>query len=58
VLAYYTDNKLDQEDLIPVNKAIYHAYHNVYLANPSPLNSSIDSTSKNKLDSRFEAVDR
>jgi hypothetical protein len=58
VPAYYADDELDQEDLVPVNEAIYHAYYDVYLANPSPLDSGIDSASENELGGHSEIVDR
>jgi hypothetical protein len=41
-----------------VNKAIYNAYYNVYLANPLPLDSGTDSNSENELGGRPRAVDR
>jgi hypothetical protein len=41
-----------------VNKAIYTAYHDVYLANLLPLDSGIDSNLENELSGRPKAVDR
>jgi hypothetical protein len=58
VPAYYADDELDQEDLVPVNEAMYHAYHDVYLANPSPPDSGIDSASENELGGHSGVVDR
>jgi hypothetical protein len=56
--AYYINNKLNQENLVLVNKAIYYAYYNIYLANLSPLNLGIDNTLENKLGGCFKIVDR
>jgi hypothetical protein len=58
VLAYYINNELNQEDLVLVNKAIYYAYYNVYLANLSPLNLDINSALENELGGYFKVVDR
>jgi hypothetical protein len=57
VQAYYADDELDQEDWVLVNETMYNAYHDVYLANPSPLDLGMDSTSENELGGRLGAVD-